>query len=66
MKKYLKKIKENPLISTITMDFFYNYKNYRRGKVRTDTVNKELRTFQTMFQMGVDCKYALENVVAKI
>ena len=54
-------------ISHLNVKFFQLYKNHRyREGVRTDTVNKELCTFQLIIQHAVDNTYLEENVVKQV
>ena len=59
---HLKKFVESrptgdPFLEDINIGFFNLYKSYRYAqKIRTDTVKKELGTFQLMFSMAVGCR----------
>ena len=45
----------NPPIEDIPIGFFNRYKSYRyRKNIKTDTVNKELGTFQLIFKQAVE------------
>lgn len=62
-----KKHHGNLLLKDITAGFFDHYKKYRYElAIRTDTVKKELGTFQVMFQMAVDHGYLAHNVVKDV
>lgn len=54
-------------IKDIKAGFFHHYKRFRyQNKVRTDTVNRELTTFQVMFQQAVDNEDLDRNPVVKV
>ncbi|NUM37230.1 MAG: tyrosine-type recombinase/integrase [Candidatus Brocadiae bacterium] len=57
----------NPLLKEMDLQFFEEYKIYRYEihKVRTDTVNKELGTFQVIFEKACP-KYLSSNVLKKL
>lgn len=57
----------NLQLKDITVGFFDHYKKYRyEQEIRTDTVTKELGTYQVMFQMAVDHGYLTRNVVKDV
>ena len=57
----------DPLLPAIKVDFFKQYKQFRyRQGVRTDTVKKELGTFQCLFQFAVDKDLLPHNVVRDV
>ena len=58
---------DDVLLSEISVRFFDLYKQFRYSQdIRTDTVKKELATFQMLFQMAVGHGYLEENVVKKV
>ncbi|WP_372364911.1 tyrosine-type recombinase/integrase [Candidatus Uabimicrobium sp. HlEnr_7] len=64
--RYLDSVGDIP-ISHLNVKFFQLYKNYRyRQGLRTDTVNKELCTFQLIVQHAVANTYLEENVVKQV
>lgn len=68
LKKFLEKHKYgDPLLESINVGFFEDYKDYRYAQgIRTDTVRKELGTFQVMFQVAVDHGYLKSNVLKEV
>ena len=57
----------DPLVSHLDVKFFERYRQYRYGQSReTDTVNKELGTFNLIFKMAVKYGYLPQNVVAEV
>ena len=56
------------LLEEINVGFFNRYKKFRYtiGQVLSDTVNKELGTFQAIFNYAIENEYILENVVCKV
>lgn len=55
------------LLKQVNIGFFDRYKAFRYGQnVRTDTVKKELGTFQSMFQMAVNHEYISQNVLKNV
>jgi integrase len=58
---------DNLPLPEINVGFFQNYKQFRYSQgIRTDTVKKELGTFQCMFQVAVDHGYVPHNVVRDV
>lgn len=60
--------KKNPvLLEEINIGFFNQYKQFRYSdNIRTDTVKKELSTFQCMFGMAVENAYIKYNIVRDV
>lgn len=57
----------DPLLSIINIAFFDRYKHFRYAQgAKTDTVRKELGTFQCLFQQGVAHKYLESNIVRDV
>lgn len=55
------------LLSEVNVGFFNDYKKFRYEKsIKTDTVKKELTTFQTMFQFALDNGYVTKNIVKSV
>ncbi|BBM86656.1 tyrosine-type recombinase/integrase [Candidatus Uabimicrobium amorphum] len=68
MERFLQATKNKRItVRELNVKFFLKYKQYRYDKgVRTDTVNKELTTFQLMMQYAVDNAYVKENIVKRV
>ena len=57
----------DPMLTDIDVKFFDLYKHFRyTQKIRTDTVNKEISTFQALLQMAVKYRYLKYNVVREV
>jgi integrase len=55
------------LLAEVEVGFFNSYKRFRYDQgVKTDTVNKELSTFQGMFRIALENRYVERNVVRDV
>ena len=67
LNRFLQHSKKNPYLKNIDIDFFAQYKKYRKKKdVTAKTINKEICTFRKIFHLAVDKKYIEENIVERI
>lgn len=57
----------DPEISSASIGYFNDYKKFRYSKnVKTDTVKKELATFQSMFKFAVEHNYIQHNIIKEV
>ncbi len=67
LRKFIKKEKWNdPLLEEIDVFLFECYKDFRLNTVTKTTINKELKTFSTMFNWGCKYKKLPSNVVKDV
>lgn len=67
LRKYIKRSQTDPILEQIYPRFFIDYKVHRKeSKVLSDTINKELRTFQSMFSFAGQSGYVQHNVVREV
>ncbi len=64
--QFLDRERVNPGLLHIDVPFFERYKRWRIGSVTPVTVNKELRTFQTMFKTARRYGYIEKNVMVDV
>ncbi|WP_372364891.1 tyrosine-type recombinase/integrase [Candidatus Uabimicrobium sp. HlEnr_7] len=67
LRKFLKEKNCDPYLVEISISFFNDYKIHRKKqRVLNNTINKELRTFQTLFEFGVKHEYIEKNIVRNV
>ncbi|NUM33734.1 MAG: site-specific integrase [Candidatus Brocadiae bacterium] len=67
LQNFLNHKRTNPLLESINVGFFNEYKQFRRSQgVLGNTINKELGTFQVMWQLAIEGEYITHNIVRDV